>query len=431
MATIAEQIKGLKEQRGSKVKELEKLAGVIAERAFTPDEQTQYDRLTKDIEGFNSRLKVSEEQEIRTLGGAKVPTDNTNTFDERNASEPGITILKRLKVDKARPISDWYLRNFDVKEEMQKADVYRLIRSLATGKAPDTATSHALNETRSVSGTALLNPYLGAQLWDGLLPKTRLGQAGMKTIPLLSNQHKFAKITAYPTFEWKAESASTTDKTATFANVTFDAKTLRGFVRTSGELLQDGLNTEQALKQVINKSAAGSVDSAGLIGSGSGAEPKGVINYTNINTYTMTGSNGSNISSYDPFIEAYKLILDDNGEMPTAAIMNPREWATINKFKTTSVDAYRELPTSLKDLLILETSKMPINLTKGASSNCGAIIFGGFDSLYLGQRLDITIQVSPVITSTYEYDIFMAFRGDFQAAREEDFGMINGINPLA
>jgi HK97 family phage major capsid protein len=417
--TIAEQIKELKEQRAEKSKRMEEILARTereGNRPFTDTESTEF----KEFRTITQKLELAEEREKQALNGlGTVHTGGDPGFvSSADNSEPSkestIQIFKRAKKDTARPLTDWYLRNHDVSERMQKANVYSVLGALATNKTHDTATTHALDEIRTTTGTGLLNEYLSTQLWSGGLSKSRLARAGMRTFPMESGTHKMAKVTTYPSFEWKAALASTTERTAVFDNVTFTAKTLRGYLNVGGELLQDGMNIDRALKRVMDQSAANAIDTAGLIGAG-GDAPTGISGYSALNTYS---NGGAALTSFDPLLEVTKLILDDDGDVPTAAIMSPRHWKQFNALKEATTNAPLHRPFAMDDLAFYDTSKV-----QGAS----AVFMGGFENLYMGIRFGIDVAVSPVIASTFSYDYFMCFRGDFKPEREQDFGAITGI----
>ena len=431
---LANEMKGLKEERAIEVQKLESLSKIISSRAFTPDEQKMYDAHKKCINDFNSRLDVLDEIEKRAL--AETPLESWGASGqeisqpENDSEERSVQIMKRVPQDRSRPLTDFHLRNFDVDQRMQRANVYKVIRALATGKTNgDMATMHALEETRAVTGSATLNPFLAHQLWDGSLSKSRLFQAGVKVLPLANGEYKFPKINSYPVFEWKAAGASTSDKTTVFENVTFAANTLRGYCKITGELLLDGQNIESHMKHVIDKSIGNSIDSAGLTGAG-GDSPTGIRNYSAVNTVSMSSPNGAAIGSYDKIIDVYKAILDDNADRPTAAILSPRDWATIAKLKQATTNQPLGIPGALSDLRMFETGMVTTVGNYGsASGTMSCMYFGGFEQLYLGVRNDVQIQISPVRSDTFEYDFFVAMRSDFQPMREEAFGVLEGIIP--
>lgn len=429
MTDLSTQLQALIEERGEKLDTLDALVDKMAKqkRDFNKDEQRTYDETKKEIESISNRIEILREKlerEKKEIGGY---SSEPQKEDEEQRT---FQYFKKTKDDPNKKYQQFVLRNKNVNPIMEKVDVFKYMRALATGKTfGDRAISHAMDETRSVTGTGILNDYLSAQLWDSALPKTRLAQAGMQTIPLENGTHKIAKATTLPSFEWKSELSPTTERTAVFDNVTFNAKTLRGYCRISGELLMDGINTDAAIRRVMSTAAANEIDRAGLVGSGVGAEPAGLLNLANINEYDL-GTNGAQITSHDPFIEGMKLVLEDSGPMPSHCILSPRTWATVAKFKEATTNAPMGYPMALNQVTFLETAQVPNTYSSGSASSTLSVAFlGGFDSYYLGTRLDTTVMVTPVVADEYAYDFLLAFRGDFQASREEDMSIITHILP--
>lgn len=426
--TLDQFIKGLKEERAAKASRMQKMLDLAQteKRDLKEEELKSYNTLKSERFALKEQLELAEEAFIEERGK---PSKRIGEESEQEYSNE-IQFMKRVKEDRSKPLSDWYLRNFDVDPEIQKANVYKVMRSLATGKASDKATSKALDEMRSFSGSAILNPFLSAQLWEGSLSKSRLAAAGLKTIPLESNQHKFAQIETYPTFEWKAESAETTERTVSLVNKQFTSKTLRGWFNVPAETLNYASNADQVLRAVATMAASNEIDRAGLIGSGIGAEPEGVLNYTNLNTYSL-GANGGSIETNKiiKFLEVVKLIHDDNEETPTAAIMNPREWKAINQLVDLDNNPLG-IPPALKDIVWYQTTKVPTNLDAGTATGvASAIIFGGFEQLYLGIGMDVQVQVLPIEKATGEYPFFLSFMGDFLPQNETAFGALTDVIP--
>ena len=55
------------------------------------------------------------------------------------------------------------------------------------------------------------------------------------------------------------------------------------------------------------------------------------------------------------------------------------------------------------------------------------IFLGGFSSLHLGIRLNTQIQVSPVLSDTFQHNILCVHRAQFFPEREEDFAIIQNV----
>jgi HK97 family phage major capsid protein len=430
---MTEAVRKLFDRKGKVVRDMEAITAPLKSGGKLTDEQrTSLNNFKTELRDLDLQIEDQEtltEMEVRRemKGAVRItddgPRDPDDIAEERANPNFDFTIKKKAEI-KHGPIAEWYLRNFDVKEKIQRANVYNVMKALHphSQKVTNAATIAALDECRSASGTALITEFLSAQLIDGGLSKSRLAQAGMQVQVMEEPTKRFAKVTAYPTFTWEAENATTTDKTVTFSSVDLESKTLRGFVTVSGELAQDGHNLDSALRAVFNKSIGNSVDTAGLYGAGTATEPEGIKYYTNVNTLNHNDS----IENYDMFIKAAKLILDDNGELPTHSIMNPSAWMHFNLLKEATTNAPLALPAALRNHTFLETSKLPEN--EGTPANRQTIFMGGFRSLNLGVRLQTQVMISPVVADKFQFQYFVAFRGDLKPYREEDFAIITNVS---
>src|SRR5262249_10900342 len=149
---------------------------------------------------------------------------------------------------------------------------------------------------------------------------------------LETEKTSIARLATDPVATWRAENANVTETDPSFEQVTFTAKSLACIVRVSRELLQDSVNVEQALMNAFAKSLGGELDRASLFGVAP-LEPSGLVYFNGINLKDM-GTNGAQITNYDPFLDVLQLIQEDNAEAPTAAIMAPRTATTLAKLKT-------------------------------------------------------------------------------------------------
>lgn len=421
---MADKLKQLLEDRADKETELEELINNGKSREYSEDEKDRIYRLEKEIEELQAEINPLERKQKQSakIAASKSMNKTIDTIEETESKYLDFQITKKVPVNKAMPATDFVLRNFDVDERMQQANVYSVIAGLAGRKyAAGSVTDYALEQTkRSLTSSALLNPYLSAQLLDGGLSQSRLVQAGMKTFVMEEGSHKFAKISTYPELEWKSELASTTQRTITFSPVTFAAKTLRGFINVGGETLMDALNVEQALRTVFNRSIGNGVDTAGLIGAGGSNEPLGVANYVGVPTVEWNDT----LENYDAFVQGQKLVYDNNGPDLTATILSPDAWSQLARAKGYAEYQPIRPPVFLENHKFLQTSKIQPD-----GSNETLAVMGGFESLNLGVRLAAEIILTPVIAETFSYNMLAVFRGDFQPNRVEDFAVITDILP--
>jgi HK97 family phage major capsid protein len=402
--------------------ELKKIMDAAAKekRARTPEEVKRWDDLKAEIDLWDQELTSLMDEDERNrrnavaIGGPQYMTNEEN---------PVFTIQERTKPN--GQISDWYLRNHEVPEHLQKITPGAFIRAKISGPKTELE-KRAVNETTDSQGGFYVPEVLMSKIMDNVRAKSHVLSSGAQTILLDSKNQKMAKIIGDPTAAWVAESGTISASDPTFDSVDWSAKKLVSRIDVTGEWLQDAMNADKAIQMTLEGALSGELDRSALIGSGSGEEPLGIFGYSNVNVYTMD-ANGAAIEDYDPFLEVIKLMYDDNSETPNTAIMAPRTWLALSKFKDQQ-DQPLQLPPALKNLAFKQTSKIPVNQTQGSSSAASSVFLGGFENLYLGLRLQMQIiPTFQLVATKYEFSFLAVLRADWQPLRDQAFGIIKGI----
>jgi len=246
----------------------------------------------------------------------------------------------------------------------------------------------------STLGGYLVPSPLGTKVIDLTRKKARVLQAGALTVPMESNTLTIAKVTADPTPAWKAENAAGTFSDTTFGKIEFVAKTLVALIKVSIELFEDAVNLETVVENSMSQALSLELDRAALYGSGAAAEPLGIVNTTGVGVHDM-GTNGAQVTSYDPFSTAIEKILAANGpSQGLAAIMAPRTWGVLDRLKEATTNAPLGAPASFQSLQKLVTNQVPITRTQGSANNASDVFVGDFAQLLIGARTQLVIEVS-------------------------------------
>ena len=177
------------------------------------------------------------------------------------------------------------------------------------------------------------------------------------------------------------------------------------------------------------------MDAAILEGSGSGAEPRGIINTTGVNVVSTVGTP----TDYSQMTTAIKELLVDNynGDISGLAwIAHPRDFVTYDGLVDTTNQLLR--PTQwVGDLQRFATTEMPID--GGGRSNESSMIVGDFTQVVLGMRTNgVQIRVSADriandgssdinATSQLLRWIVAYVRADVGVLRPDHFTVMNGV----
>jgi HK97 family phage major capsid protein len=424
-------LKGLHERRVEIEEKIDAIFKVCEKekRSRTADEHEQYDKLNTELRKVAAQIEdakiLNEEARSRAAGVQSHDAVEYFTGGGNEKETPVFTIYKRTKETGA--ITDWYQRNHDVKKELVDITAGQLIRAKMSGPKNEIE-RRAIEETVDADGGYYVPTILSAKIFDNVRAKSHVLSAGTQTVMLDSKSQKIAKLITDPTSSWVAESAAITASDPTFDAVEFSAKKLVSRIDASGEWMQDAMNADQAINFALTGSIANEVDRVALLGASASGEPVGLKNYTNINSYSM-GTNGLALSNYDPYLEAIKLLYDDNSETPNTAIMAPRTWLAQSKLKDTTNQPL-QLPPALAKMKFLQTSKIPVNETQGTAVNASTIFLGGFENLFMGLRLRLQIiPTMQLVATNYQFSFLAVTRLDFQPFRDEAFAKIIGVIP--
>jgi HK97 family phage major capsid protein len=171
-------------------------------------------------------------------------------------------------------------------------------------------------------------------------------------------------------------------------------------------LLQSVIAIESYVKQKLIDATALEVDRAGINGSGSTPEPRGILNLVGIGSVAL-GDNGD-VPAYETLIKLMKEVEIDNADMGTLAFLtNPAVKAKLMATKTDAGSGLFVWPMGSNSLAGFKTgltTQVPSNLTKGTSgATLSAMIYGNFASFLVGQWGGIDLIVDPYTLATYDY----------------------------
>lgn len=417
---IATQIKGLNEQRAAKFAALETLAKVINERAFNTDEQKQYDGLNKEIEDFNSRIKILEDQEKRNLANAKpgAPAISTSynsqggekserelmieKFSWKRAFEIGIGgeamtgVEKELDQEERAHVQRGGNSTFHPKSIMVPAEAFRQKRDMSvTGGS--SGSEGGVNVQTDVQGIV-----------DVFLPNMVIGKLPVTRFNNLVGNLKFPQAQTFPSANWQTENGATTEKSPTFTSLTLSPKRLTAKIQISNQLLiQSENNIRSYANRFLVAASAIEFEKACLKGGGSN-EPTGIIGGTGYTTLyagdavnNAANANGSRLvwADWVKLVSSTKAVNAPNGQayvtspaMIGRAQITPRQSSGVEgNFIMNSYNG------GTNGFPAMATTNLPDTFTKGGSTVLSAVIFGDFSNLACASWGGMEIGVDPYV----------------------------------
>lgn len=307
---------------------------------------------------------------------------------------------------------------------MNLSDFFRGVAGMKTSAAVTNALSVGTDTGGGFTVPGILMPgILGA-----MTPVSSLLQAGAGFVMLDEGAKTYttAGISAIPTASWRLEAGTLALSDATFRAVVATPKSLAFQFKISRELLADGQGIEAALFQAVAQAFAKELDRAGLRGTGTNPEPRGLLNTSGIQAVT-NGANGATLANYSNMFSATQAILQADAPMPTAMIMSPRSLVKLGGLVSTT-NEYLEPPSMLANVRQIATSQIPNNLTVGTSSDCSEIYLGDFTQMLFAMREALSVQMlREAYASTGEIGFVCHARADILVNYPQAFALVTGV----
>jgi HK97 family phage major capsid protein len=313
-------------------------------------------------------------------------------------------------------------------EAFDIADFLRGVANMGT----TTAVRNALSVGTDSSGGFTVPTTLMPGILQALAPASSLMQAGAGIVPLEegAKSYTYAGIDALPTAAWRLEAGNVPESDPTFRAVVGAPKSLSFRFKLSRELLADGRNLTEALNVAIGQAFAAAMDRAGLLGTGTNPEPRGLLNTAGVQA-VANGTNGASLATtrFANFFTATQAIMQANGPMPSAAIMAPRSRVVLaGQLDTTGQPLM--VPPMLQPMQMIVTSQIPVNLTVGTSTDCSLMFLGSFENLVFLLREAPSVQVlNELHAATGEIGFAAHARVDVAVLRPSVFALVTGVRP--
>lgn len=305
------------------------------------------------------------------------------------------------------------------------ADFFRGVAGMRTTEG----VRAALTEGTDASGGYLVPSVLLPGILNALVPASAMLQAGAN-VAVLNQQADSFRIAAtdtIPTAAWRSESGNVAESDPAFRSITITPRSLAFRFKVSRELLQDAPGLEVALRTAIAQAFAKELDRAGLRGTGTAPEIRGLLNISGVNAVDMALPDGAALTNYNKLINAARLIKEANAPAPNAAIISTREDETIALFADTTGQPLRR-PDALADWKFITSSQIPTNLTVGASTDCSELYVGDFGLFTFFMREGVSVQLlKELYAETGQVGFVCHTRVDVAAMYAKAFAVIKGI----
>lgn len=303
-----------------------------------------------------------------------------------------------------------------------------------TRKSVDTGTAGA-------GGGFVVPPQWWASFIGLLRAKLTVVKAGATLMEnLVGSPVLIPKQLTGQSVQWIGQNQTITSTDPSFGQIQFTPKTMAIRAQYSNLL---GMLTNPAIEQIVRddfaKACALELDRVALRGSGASNQPLGLNGAAGLGTYAI-GTNGGNLS-VDDLYGIVGVVEDANGlGDKVALITNPKALRKLKKqrigqYSGDTGGTYITPPLLTDDALskalslpCLSTTQLPINLTKGSSSDCTEVYFGNWSDLLIAQWGSVEILATNIGGNAWQanaIEVRLIFNCDIGVRHAQSFVLCN------
>ncbi|MFY7940644.1 MAG: phage major capsid protein, partial [Burkholderiaceae bacterium] len=309
------------------------------------------------------------------------------------------------------------------------------LRGVAGMRAKNELSVKALGAGTDTTGGYLLPSAVFGDVLQAMVAESVVMRAGAQTLLLDpegdgAKSWTFAAIDTIPTAAWRNENANISESDPAFRAVTVVPRSIAFFFKVSRELLADASNLAPAVRLACAQAFAKEFDRVGLLGTGTAPQPRGIANTSGV-LAVSNGANGASLAStkFANMFSAANLILDQDGPMPTAAIMSHRSRIGLGQLVATDGQPL-QTPQMLSGVQQWSTSQLPNNITVGTSTDCSQMFVGDFMRMGYALREGVSIRaMEQTFATTGQIGFFCHARADVFVTYPKAFAVVSGIRP--
>ena len=233
--------------------------------------------------------------------------------------------------------------------------------------------------------------------------RSRVRQLGATVMANMVGTFDLPKQTAAATAGWVTEGNAPSESNQTIGQVALAPNTVGAFTNYTRRFVnQSSIDAEQFVRNDLMAVLALELDRACVNGSGSGAEPEGILQNSSIPTVAVSDPDGG-APDRDDLINLETEVNQDNADGDSMAFLTNSK--VKGKLKQTTIDSGSglfvwESGDTLVGYTAAVSNQVPSNLTKGGGSNLSAIIFGNWASLVIALWSGIDVIVNPFALDT-------------------------------
>lgn len=261
--------------------------------------------------------------------------------------------------------------------------------------------------------------------------KMVLDQLGVTYLTGMDGKFSIPRQNAASTAYWVAEGVSVTASNPTLDQVPLVDKTLGAMVNISRKFMyQSSVDAESFVRNDMAKVLSLELDRVAINGSGSGAQPLGILQNTTIQTASSGVAGGTNglVPTFGQIVGMETQIAAANADRGSLKYLTTP--ALKGKLKQTpklgsTFPEYLWVDDEINGYPAIASNQVPSNLTKGSGSALSAIIFGNWEDLIVATWGGIDTVVNPFTNqASGAVTISMMMEADIAVRHPESFSVI-------
>ena len=256
-----------------------------------------------------------------------------------------------------------------------------------------------MNGKRDIANVAsLVETVHGANSFVDVLTANSVVFPHVTKLTGLQGDLSIPRMTAGTSTAYVAESASVAETTPTFDSIAMSPSTLGTFTQMSRKMLiQSDPSVEQMVMNDFARAMAVKIDETILYGSGSGAEPTGILNLGSMTDQLVVNGDNGLLETWAKVVEYESNVNAQNADGNNMKyVLHPSlagAWKT--KAKDTGSGLFNIENGMANGYEVLTTTVLPANLTKGSNSDCFGTVFGDFSSAIFAMWGGLDIMADP------------------------------------
>jgi HK97 family phage major capsid protein len=399
-------------------------------RDFNDAEKTEYLAKIAEVRGLEDRISRTEELNKRSANPLKVAGDEKAPGKELGLTQKDVRNFSIIRLMHARAnptdraAQDAAAFELECSAEVQKLNGREGSQIRGVTIPAEVLRSNVFGENRSAfaemgvgnggerrdltvgvaadGGNTVQTSVLGDSFIEILRNQLSVTNAGATMLTGLVGQVAIPRQTTAASAFWVAENAAPTESQQVFDQVTMTPKTAGAFVDVSRRLLlQSSIDVEAFVRMDLAKIIAIAIDLGALNGSGTGGQPRGVLQTAGIGSVAI-GTNGGPLT-WDAVVDLETAVGNANADAPTSAYitnaaLRGRMKKTAELGNTTAVPIWRN--NEVNGYQAIASNQVPRNLTKGSGTNLSALLFGNFADLLIGMWGGLDLLIDPYTGGT-------------------------------